>query len=129
MRKGLHIARNFYRPSLEFLHTAANIGRILLELSKFRRQHCKSLVDVIVKFPPDPPAFLLLRFNQLSTQVRESRFHPLEARNVFGENENPSGNPLRFSQGRTSQRTHAVPPSRSQRSSLARNVSPSRARR
>src|SRR5215472_2213470 len=61
-----------------------------LQLIELHRKHGESLVDVVVKLSPDPGAFLLLRFNQLSTHVRKSLFHLLAAGNVLGEDENPS---------------------------------------
>ena len=63
MRQGLHVIRNLSRRFSEFSQTALDLRWILLELVELQSQQRESLVDVVVKLPRNPGAFLLLRFN------------------------------------------------------------------
>jgi hypothetical protein len=51
-------------------------------LRDFDCQHCKSLVNVVVKLSSDPGAFLLLCLNQLAAHIRERSFSQFELRDV-----------------------------------------------
>src|SRR5215469_15122619 len=63
---------------------------MLLELLELERQHCKSLVDVIVQLSPDSHPLLFLRFNQLPAHAGKRLFHLLATGDVLGKDENSS---------------------------------------
>ena len=79
MRQGLHVVGNLARLLTYFLKTAPNLRMIVLHLFEFYRNHCKSLIDVVMKLSPDAGAFLLLCFDQAAAHraqqlLRASRF-------------------------------------------------------
>src|SRR5215470_3091316 len=94
VRQGLNIVRNLSHLSSEFLHAGLDFRRILLQLFEFEGQHCEPLVDVVMKLSSNASAFLFLRFDQLSTHIRECLFHLLATGDVLCKDENPSDSPF-----------------------------------
>ena len=81
MRQGLDHSRYLRGLICEFIHltpkrSIRNGGDFLHSLNLYRQQ-CEPLIDVVVKFPGDSSAFLLLRLKQLSAHACEGPFRPL----------------------------------------------------
>src|SRR5215469_15699555 len=98
MRQDMEIRRYIFSLLLQFVHSVPNFaGQIIMLSSKLVEsdcQECESLVDVVVKLSGYTGAFLLLCFNQLFGHAGECLFHLFAVRNVLGEDENPSGQPV-----------------------------------
>src|SRR3982750_4608681 len=58
VRQGLHVVGNLTRLLAYLLKTAPNLRMIVLHPFEFYRDHCKSLINVVVKLSPDAGAFL-----------------------------------------------------------------------
>ena len=83
MRQGLDTRRISEVICSQFVHTVPNIGGqiiVVLKLLEFDGQHCKTLVDVVVKLSRYTGAFLLLRFNQLPSYAPTAPLLPACAR-------------------------------------------------
>src|SRR5215813_2653897 len=77
MRQRLHVVRNFIHFLSQLLQASFELGRIALQLLKFNRQHCESLVDIVVKLSPNPSTLLLLGLDQLAGHLRKSLLREL----------------------------------------------------
>src|ERR1700757_3958123 len=99
VRQGLHIVRKLGRLISEFLHTALDFRRILLQLFEFERQHCEPLIDVVMKLSSNASAFLFLRFDQLSGHAQEFLFQLFTAGYILRKNKNSSHRAIGISPG------------------------------
>src|SRR5947199_958953 len=93
VRQGLNVRgdpRNLFK---EFAHAASHIGqneRILVKLLQLDGKQGETLTDVVVKFPANPAAFLLLCLNQPAGNFQKRLLNLLAAGNVLSKDENSS---------------------------------------